>query len=206
MFNRRDKIIKKAGEEPTDLEQEVAKQIGIIENNNKAAKLHLSIIFINSVNNVDYEQADGSAGQYMLIRIPHRSLGAFRKVGSLVQEHLEAHYERPVMIVANRTILSPSALRHPTQMRPRSRTLTNVNQEILADVCFPSHIAGRSVRVCADGRKIQKVNLDPLDQETMTDRISAIAHCYHALTTHKITFGFAKPTAFQQKIIDNRQK
>ena len=75
---------------------------------NKAAKLHLSIIFINSVQNVDYEQADGSAGQYMLIRIPHRSLNAYRKVGSLVQEHLEQVYERPVMVVANRTILSPS--------------------------------------------------------------------------------------------------
>ena len=107
MFNRRDKIIKKAGQEPTDLEQEVAKQIGIIENNNKAAKAHLSIIFINSVSNVDYEQADGSAGQYMLVRIPHRSLLAYRKVGSLVQEHLEQMYEKPVMVVANRTIMSP---------------------------------------------------------------------------------------------------
>jgi len=28
MFNRRDKIIKKAGEKPTDLEEEVAKSLG----------------------------------------------------------------------------------------------------------------------------------------------------------------------------------
>ena len=29
MFNRRDKIIKKAGEKPTDLEEEVAKSLGV---------------------------------------------------------------------------------------------------------------------------------------------------------------------------------
>jgi hypothetical protein len=33
---------------------------------------------------------------------------AFKKVGALVQEHLEAQYEKPVIVVANRTIISPS--------------------------------------------------------------------------------------------------
>ena len=108
MFNRRDKIIKKDGVKPTDLEEEVAKSLHSLENNNKSQKAHLSIIFINSVSTVDYEQADGTPAQYLLVRIPHRSLGAFKKVGGLVQEHLEQQYEKPVLIVANRTIISPS--------------------------------------------------------------------------------------------------
>jgi hypothetical protein len=108
MFNRRDKIIKKDGAKPTDLEEEVAKSLHQLELNNKALKAHLQIIFINSVHTVDYEQADGSAAQYLLVRIPHRSHGAYKKVGSLVQEHLEQQYEKPVLIVANRTIISPS--------------------------------------------------------------------------------------------------
>lgn len=108
MFNRREKIIKKNGEKPSDLEEEVAKNLHQLELNNKGLKAHLSIIFINSVSNVDFEQADGSAGQYMLVRIPHRSLGAYKKVGTLVQEHLEQQYEKPVLITANRTIISPS--------------------------------------------------------------------------------------------------
>lgn len=108
MFNRRDKIIKKDGGKPTDLEEEVAKSLHSLENNNKSQKAHLSIIFINSVATVDYEQADGTPAQYLLVRIPHRSLGAFKKVGGLVQEHLEQQYEKPVLIVANRTIISPS--------------------------------------------------------------------------------------------------
>jgi hypothetical protein len=81
MFNRRDKIIKKDRMKPTDLEEDVAKSLHSLENNQKSLKQHLSIIFINSVHEVDYEQADGTAAQYLLVRIPHRSLGAFRKVG-----------------------------------------------------------------------------------------------------------------------------
>merc|ERR1712166_1717920 len=86
MWNNRDKIIKKDGKKPTDLEEEVAKSIQKVENNNKGLKAYLSIIFINSVANVDYTQADRTAAQYLLVRIPHRSFLAFKKVGQLVQD------------------------------------------------------------------------------------------------------------------------
>lgn len=127
MFNRRDKIIKKDGKKPTDLEEEVAKSLASVELNNKALKAHLSIIFINSVSNVDYTQADGTAAQYLLVRIPHRSFAAFQKVGQLVQEHLEAQYERPVIIVANRTIISPSG---------KYFKMTNDNKQIFSIELF----------------------------------------------------------------------
>ena len=204
MFNRRDKIIKKDGKKPSDLEEEVAKSLHSLQLSNKALTSHLSIIFINSVANVDYTQADGTAAQYLLVRIPHRSHGAFKKVGALVQEHLEAQYEKPVLVVANRTIISPSAKHHTSQMRPRSRCLTSVHKEVLNDVIFPSNLAGRSVRVSIDGHRHQRVFLDPLDRETMEGRVDAITHCYHSLTTHKIALGFSKPSHFQQKIIDSR--
>jgi hypothetical protein len=134
MFNRRDKIIKKDGKKPSDLEEDVAKSLHSLELNQKGLKQHLSIIFINSCSTVDYEQADGSSAQYLLVRIPHRSLGAFKKVGALVQEHLEEQYKMPVLVVANRTIISPSAKHHASQMRPRSRCLKTVHNEVLIDV------------------------------------------------------------------------
>jgi len=184
MFNKRDKIIKKSGEKPTDLEDEVAKSLAKLEQANKEYKAHLSIIFINSVSTVQYDQADGKASEYLLVRIPHRSFAAFKKVGFLVQKHLETQYApKPVIIVANRTIISPSAKHHPSQMRPRSRTLTNVYKEILNDVVFPSSITGRATRVTLDGKKHQKVYLDPLDQVQMESKIDAVVHCYHKLTT-----------------------
>ena len=124
----------------------------------------------------------------------------------MVQDHLEAKYQKPVLVVANRTIISPGAKAHPSQMRPRSRTLTAVNLEILNDVCFPSHITGKSTRVSLDGKKHEKVMLDPLDKDAMENKIDAIMHCYHKLTTHKIALGFSKPNAFQQKILSQRNK
>eukprot|EP00355_Strombidium_rassoulzadegani_P007270 CAMPEP_0168613904 /NCGR_PEP_ID=MMETSP0449_2-20121227/3694_1 /TAXON_ID=1082188 /ORGANISM="Strombidium rassoulzadegani, Strain ras09" /LENGTH=163 /DNA_ID=CAMNT_0008654557 /DNA_START=46 /DNA_END=537 /DNA_ORIENTATION=- len=134
MFNRRDKIIKKDGVKPTDLEEEVAKSISSLESNNKDLKAHLAIIFINSVENVEFERADGSAAEYLLVKIPHRSHGALKKVGKLVIDKLEKQFEKNVLVVANRTIISCHAKHHPSQMRPRSRTLTSVHAEILNDI------------------------------------------------------------------------
>jgi small subunit ribosomal protein S7e len=206
MFRKTEKIIKKEGVKPTDLEEEVAKSLHSISKQNPGSEAHLNIIFINSVQNVDFVAADGSASQYLLVRIPHRSSGAFKKVGTLVQEHLESQYEKPVLIVVNRTIISPSAKHHPSQMRPRTRCLTSVHKEILNDVVFPSQITGRSIRVSMDGKKHQKVCLDPMDKDLLENKFDAIMHCYHKLTTHKIALGFTKPTVFQQKLIDQRQK
>jgi len=108
MFNRRDKIIKKEGQKPTEIEDNVAKELHSLEKNNIDKKQHLGIIFINSVQIVDFTQADGTAAQYLLVKIPHRSSAAFKKVGGLVQEHLEKCYDKTVIVVANRTIISPS--------------------------------------------------------------------------------------------------
>ena len=204
MFNNRQKIIKKDSQNPTDLELEVAKNLQTLEKNHSDKKANLGIIFLNSANLVDFTQSDGTASQYLLVKIPHRSSGAFRKVGKLVQDSLEKYFDKTVIVVANRTIISPSAKSHPSQMRPRSRCLTTVHKEILNDVVFPSTITGRSMRMSADGRKAEKVMLDPLDRDDIENKIDAIVHCYHKLTTHKIALGFSKPSHFQQKILNAR--
>jgi hypothetical protein len=58
--------------------------------------------------------------------------------------------------------------------------------------------------VTIHGKKIQKVLLDPLDREIIESKLDAITDCYRRLTTHTISLGFAKPSLFQQKIIDAR--
>jgi len=206
MFNRREKIIKKDGSKPSELEEEVAKRLHQIEQDNADLKKELSIILITSAELVDYEDADKTRAQYLLIRILHRSQGAFKKAGYKVLEKLEAQYDKPVIIVANRTIISPKAKHHPSQKRPRTRTLTAVHKEVLADVCFPSNITGRGVRIDIDGKKSQKVCLDPLDKEIMDHKVAAITHCYPKLTTHRIHLGFSKPSLFQQKTLEQRER
>jgi hypothetical protein len=66
----------------------------------------LSQIFINSADLVEYKQADGSATKTLFIRIPYRSLPAFRKTSEKVVEYLEKQLNWPVIVVATRSIVS----------------------------------------------------------------------------------------------------
>ena len=84
MFHNRDKIIKQGDEKPTELEEEVAKALRSLGSTHPSLQAHLKIIFLNSAKVIDYEERDGSPKQYLLVRIPHRSLGAYKKVGSIV--------------------------------------------------------------------------------------------------------------------------
>jgi hypothetical protein len=106
MFNARSKIIKKGDAKVTDLEDECAKQLVQLENTNANLKEHLAQVFINSAELVEYEQVDGSKSKTLFVRVPYRSLFAFRKVAEKVVAHLTAKFNWPVVVIANRTIIS----------------------------------------------------------------------------------------------------
>lgn len=94
------------GEKHTELEEVVAKSLVAYEQSQPKDLSHVKQVLINSAEEVEYTAADGSASKYILIRVPYRSLGAFRKVGAAVIEHLEKKFQWPVIIVVNRTIIS----------------------------------------------------------------------------------------------------
>merc|ERR1712241_1389928 len=98
--------------------------------------------------------------------------------------------------------LSKRAKHHPSQMRPRSRTLKAVHQAILNDIVCPSNIVGRRTRALIDGKQNERVFLDPLDKEMMEVKIEALSHAYQKLTTHKVHFEFPKPNVHQQRVLD----
>jgi len=87
-----------------------------------------------------------------------------------------------------------------------SNKTAQINNLFSIGQCFPSNITGRGVRIDIDGKKSQKVCLDPLDKEMMEHKLAAITHCYHKLTTHRIGLGFSKPTLFQQKTLEQRER
>jgi hypothetical protein len=74
--------------------------------NNANLKVNLSQIVINSADLVEYKQADGSSSKTLHVRIPFRSLPAFRKTAEKVVDFLEGKFNWPVIVVANRTIIS----------------------------------------------------------------------------------------------------
>ena len=113
-----------------------------------------------------------------------------------VVAHLEQGFKWPVIVIASRNIVSKRAIHHRTQMRPRSRTLTEVHAAVLEDICYPATVTGKNTRVTLDGKKHIKLSLDPLDREKVEDKLDAMASIYSKLTTHKISIGFAKPNSF----------
>ncbi len=205
MFNT-SKLMKKGDAKVTELEEEIAKTLQHYEQSHSDIAQHLRLIYINSAEQVEHKQADGSVSKYILIRTPFRSLASFRKVGKQVIEHLEGKFKWPVVIVANRTIISTRAIMHATQKRPRSRTLKAVHKAILDDIVAPSFVTGRQTRVSVEGKRTEKIFLDPLDREVMEPRLEALSHAYAKLTTHTIVFEFSKPTAFQSKKLEAQKK
>lgn len=177
------------------------KTLAAFEQSNKEVSKDLRMVNINSVEEVEYQSADGAAAKYILIRIPYRSLQFYRKVDSKVTEHLEDKFKWPVIVVTNRTIDSKRKITHSSQKRPRSRTLKAVHKALLEDCCRPSQIVGRRSRVSPTTGFSETVYLDPLDKFVVEDKLDAMAAAYQKLTTHKISITFAKPTAFQQKKI-----
>merc|ERR1711990_786861 len=173
MFNK-SKILKKKDEKPTDLDEEISKNLSNLE---QKGEVSLKGVFINSTESVEYKREDGTMGMYRLIRIPFRSLDRFTKVRSQVIEHCESLANCPVLFVANRTIISKRAKHHPSQMRPRSRA-------------------------ALDGHNHERIFLDPLDKEMMHEKTDALSHAYQKLTTHKLHFEFPKPNVHQQKVLD----
>ena len=201
MFNRQ-KLEKKEGVKATEIEEETAKVLTAFEQSNAELQKDMRLVYINSVEEVEFETDSGSMAKYILVKIPYKSLQFYRKVSSAMIEHLEEKFSTTVIVVVNRTIDSKRKITHPSQKRPRSRTLKAVHAATLNDVVVPSSIVGRRTRVSQQTGITEVVYLDPLDKMLVEDKIGAIADAYARLTTHKISIEFAKPTSFQKKKLE----
>jgi len=198
MFNK-SKIVKKNDERPTETEELFAKALQHFEVQSPELQGNLRFVFISSVEDKEYRQADGTAAKYYLVRIPYRSLNSYKKVSTQMINLLEERFKCPVIVVANRTIISTRAVHHQSQKRPRSRTLKAVHAATLEDIVAPSHINGRQVRHALDGGKHETIYLDPMDKDTISGRLEAMQNAYYDLSTHTVHFQFAKLTSFQKK-------
>lgn len=201
MFNRQ-KLEKKEGVKATEIEEETAKVLTAFEQSNKEIQKDMRLVYINSVAECEYEADNGSMAKYILVKIPYKSLQFYRKVSSAMIEHLEDKFKTTIIVVVNRTIDSKRKISHPSQKRPRSRTLKAVHAATLNDVVMPSSIVGRRSRVSQQTGFTEMVYLDPLDKMLVEDKIGAMADAYAKLTTHKISIEFAKPTSFQKKKLE----
>lgn len=99
-----------------------------------------------------------------------------------------------MLIIANRTLVSAGHWQRSsnfTGVRPRSRTLQHVQSALLDDICFPSEITGKRLRVKTDGSRLLKVHLSPKDAHALADRTDVFRSVYKTLTNKDVSFEFA---------------
>jgi small subunit ribosomal protein S7e len=184
------KIVKKDGSAPSELEQRVANEIQALENNNAALKAELSHLHISAAREVETE----GGKKAIIVFVPCPLLGDFRKIQKTLIEELEKKFGgQHVLLFANRTMVSPETWSRSDKysgVRPRSRSLKNVQEALLDDLVFPTEIVGKRTRVRLDGSRITKVHLNPKDQVAVEGKVDTFRSVYKRLTNKEISFVF----------------
>ena len=182
------KIFKPKDETPTELEEQVAKALSELETSSKEMSADLRDLFILSAKQLELP----GGKQALIIFVPYRFHKKFQKLQSRLIRELEKKFSgRHVLLLAQRTIMSKQYKRqHPGQVRPRSRTLTNVHAAILDDLVYPTAIVGKRTRFRLDGTRLLKVYLDPKDVKEVDYKLKTFASVYKKLTNKNIEFLF----------------
>lgn len=193
------KIFKSKDEQPTELEEQVAKALVELELTSKEMATELRDLFFLSAKQIDLSPAATttttgvSAGKSaLIIFVPYRFHKRFQKLQARLIRELEKKFTgKHVIILAQRTIMSKQYKRqHPGQFRPRTRTLTSVHQAILDDLVYPTQVVGKRTRFRLDGTRLLKVYLDPKDVKEVDYKLKTFATVYKKLTNKNIEFLF----------------
>jgi len=189
MFTGRKKIVKPEGQTPDEFEEQVAQELFNLEMSAAELKSELRDLYITAA-----KQVDVSGGKKaIVIFVPFRLLKSYHKIQVRLVRELEKKFSgRHVVIIAQRTILASSFSRSSKTSgpRPRSRTLTAVQDAILEDLVYPTEIVGKRIRCKLDGSKVLKVHLDPKDQVNVETKLDTFATVYKKLTNKEVSFEF----------------
>lgn len=189
MFTGRKKIVKPAGQSPTSFEERVAQELFNLEMSAVDIKSDLRDLYITAAKQVKVPGGKDS----IVIFVPFRLLQSYHKIQQRLVRELEKKFSgEHVVLVAQRTILGKSYARSGKSSgpRPRSRTLTAVQDAILEDLVFPTEIVGKRTRCKLDGTKTLKVYLNPKDQVNVETKLDTFSTVYKKLTNKEVIFEF----------------
>eukprot|EP00164_Ancoracysta_twista_P000506 GFYU01000676.1.p2 GENE.GFYU01000676.1~~GFYU01000676.1.p2 ORF type:complete len:200 (-),score=75.99 GFYU01000676.1:244-843(-) len=193
MFTARSKIIKDQGAEPDSFEESVAQALFDLEVNVADLKAELRDLHITAAKEVDIP----GGKKAVVIFVPFPQLKDYHKIQARLVAELEKRFSgKHVMLVAQRRILNKTSKNNRTpnkQMRPRSRTLASVHENILEDLVYPTPIVGKRLRVRSDLSRMLKVYLDPKEATGASNvryKLDTFATVYKKLTGKDVTFEF----------------
>jgi len=195
------KLFKKSAENPSKLEDSIAKELYDLEHSSSEWKNDLKDVYLSSAKEIEFAAKDKKKSKPVyLVSVPFPCLKVVHKLHKRLVPELESRLKATVLVVAKRTIQSKWQKTHKTQKRPNSRTLTAVHDAALEDLLQPAGIIGRRIRHKIDGSTVSKIILDQNDEDTIKDKLDAIAHVFKRLTTKDITFEFRHdPTYYSTK-------
>ena len=183
------KCVKADGSEPTEIEASVATELKNLEQGSSEIKVELRELTFLSAREVDV----GGGKKAIIIFVPFPQLKKYNKIQTRLVRELEKKFSgRHVIVVGQRTILGKNYARSAKSKgpRPRSRTLTAVQDAILDDLVYPTEIVGKRTRCKLDGSKVLKVLLDPKDQVNVETKLDTFSHVYKKLTNKEVIFEF----------------
>ncbi|KAJ3116532.1 40S ribosomal protein [Phlyctochytrium bullatum] len=187
-MSARTKVVKPLGQEPDELELQVAQNIFDLEQNAPELKADLRGLQFNAAKEIEA----GHGKKAILIFVPVPLLKQFHKVQTRLVRELEKKFsDRHVLLIAQRRIMrKPTRNARVTQMRPRSRTLTAVHEKLLEDLVYPTEIVGKRTKVRVDGSKLTKVFLDRKDHTSLEYKLDTFSAAYRKLTGKEVVFEF----------------
>ena len=184
-------IVKRQGStvvEPSECDLSVAKAIFELQNSSNELAADLRNLQIYGAREVDMNS--GRKAIVMIVPVPQ--LKSWRRIQTRVTRELEKKFsDKQVVIVGFRRVLPKNvAAFGAKQQRPRSRTLSAVQDAWLEDMVYPTEIIGKRIRVKTTGNRVTKVLLDPKDQSVLEGKIEGFTAVYHKLTGKDIVFEF----------------
>jgi|EP00933_Yihiella_yeosuensis_P005352 small subunit ribosomal protein S7e len=177
------KVVKANGATASPLENMVGKaltEINVPEIASEIAALHILAV---------KEVEVSSTKKALVVFVPYRQHKKYQKVQARLVVELEKKFPGcHFVFIAQRNVISPEIARFTGQARPRSRTLTTVQNAILDDLVFPATIVGKRIRVRQDQTQLLKVFLDPKCAKEAEDKLKTFAAVYSKLTRKAVEF------------------
>jgi len=173
---------------PDEFELSVAEEILRLETSSPDLTAPLKDLYITAA-----KEVPAGSGRAIIIYVPYKLLKSFRGIQQRLVRELEKKFSGShVLIIAQRTILGKNYSRSckTNGIRPRSRTLTAVQDAILEDILYPTEIAGKRIRCKVDGSRVLKVQLDSKDQVNVEPRLATYSSVYTKLTNKQVSFSF----------------
>ncbi len=183
------KIQKVGGAEPSEFEISVANALNDLQQSAKEIFPTLKDLWITAAKEVDV----AGGRKAVVIYVPFPQLKQFHKIQKKVVGELEKKFSgKHVVLVAHRTMLGESSNRAAGSRgpRPRSRTLTSIQERVLEDLVYPTEIVGKRTRCKVDGTKTLTVILDAKDRNNVEGKLETFAAVYNKLTAKTVQFSF----------------